>query len=131
MDAINSRRKLIKHFHEPGDLHELTFSCYRRLPLLTNDEWRCRLARCIDEANLKESMQLVAFVFMPEHVHLLVSPKTRNAKRRPLLGTHQAAVFQIDQELSYCRKFAPHRKADRSGTARKDLLSILARGTRL
>lgn len=31
-------RKTIKQFHEPGHLHELTFSCYRRLPLLTNDD---------------------------------------------------------------------------------------------
>ena len=26
----------MRHYHEPGDLHELTFSSYRRMPLLTN-----------------------------------------------------------------------------------------------
>jgi putative transposase len=67
-------RKRVKHYHEPGDLHELTFSCYRRLPLLTNDDWRRRLARSIDAAGQEESVRLVAFVFMPEHVHLLVHP---------------------------------------------------------
>ena len=65
-------RKTIRHFEEPGHLRELTFSCYRRIPLLTNDEWRRRLARAIDAANIEAGMQLVAFVFMPEHVHLLV-----------------------------------------------------------
>ena len=30
-----AHRKTVRHFHEVGHLHELTFSCYRRLPLLT------------------------------------------------------------------------------------------------
>ncbi len=29
-DQRASHRKTIKHFHQPGDLHELTFSCYRQ-----------------------------------------------------------------------------------------------------
>ncbi len=68
-------RKTIRHFEEPGHLHELTFSCYRRMPLLTNNDWRRRLARSIDAANAESMIQLVAFVFMPEHVHLLVYPQ--------------------------------------------------------
>lgn len=67
-------RKLVKHFHEPGDIHELTFSCYHRLPLLTNDVWREMLCRSIDRAIEKRGWRLVAFVLMPEHVHLLVYP---------------------------------------------------------
>ena len=67
-----AHRKLVRHVHEPGHLHELTFSCYRRLPLLTNDAWRERLARSLDEANREARVELVGFVFMPEHVHLLV-----------------------------------------------------------
>jgi hypothetical protein len=58
-------RKLVKHYHEPGDLHELTFSCYHRLPLLTNDRWRQELARCIDSAGQETDIKLAAFVFMP------------------------------------------------------------------
>jgi len=30
-------RKRVKSFNIPGDAHELTFSCYRRLPLLSRD----------------------------------------------------------------------------------------------
>jgi putative transposase len=68
------RRKTIKHYHEPGDLHEFTISCYRRMKLLTNDTWRGYLARSIDAAGEQYRFQLVAFVFMPEHVHLLTFP---------------------------------------------------------
>ena len=70
--ASTGHRKKVRHFHNPGDLHEFTFSCYHRLPLLTNDTWRTILSRHIDEANREESIDLVAFVYMPEHVHLLV-----------------------------------------------------------
>ncbi len=87
---IQPHRKLVKHYHQPGDFHELTFSCYRRLPLLTNDTWRERLARSIDEANQIHSMRLVAFVFMPEHVHLLVFPD----ERRPNIGRYLAQIKQ-------------------------------------
>ncbi len=69
-----SHRKLVKHYHEPGDIHELTFSCYERKPLLTNDAWRQELSHCIDSAGEQTSIELAAFVFMPEHIHLLVMP---------------------------------------------------------
>jgi len=36
----NGHRKRVKHFDEPGHCHELTFSCYRRMSLLTNNVWR-------------------------------------------------------------------------------------------
>ncbi|MCE9544480.1 MAG: transposase [Planctomycetia bacterium] len=68
-------RKTVKHFHSAGDLHELTFSCYQRRALLTNDDWRRRLSRAVDAAGNELAIDLVAFVFMPEHVHLLVYPK--------------------------------------------------------
>ena len=67
-------RKRVKHYHQAGHLHELTFSCYRRMPLLTNDSWRRELSRAIHQACHQNKFQLVAFVFMPEHVHLLVLP---------------------------------------------------------
>lgn len=72
MPSAKPHRKTIRHFHQPGDLHELTFSCYRRMPLLTNNGWRVRLSEAIDEACQTVRCNLAAFVYMPEHVHLLV-----------------------------------------------------------
>ena len=74
MSTTKPHRKLVKHYHEPGDLHELTFSCFKRQPLLTNDTWRQHLVRCIDAAGQELDFRLAAFVFMPEHLHLLVVP---------------------------------------------------------
>ena len=72
---MNSRhRKLVKHYDEPGHCHELTFSCYRRMPLLTNNPWRTLFCQSIERAVQRHQYQLFAFVLMPEHVHLLVQP---------------------------------------------------------
>lgn len=70
-----THRKTIRHFHNPGELHELTFSCYRQLPLLGNDVWLAQLARCVDAACDEATFDLVAFVFMRDHAHLLVYPR--------------------------------------------------------
>jgi len=69
-----AHRKTVRHYHEVGHLHELTFSCYRRMPLVTNDTWREKLAGCVEAACKEAAIELVGFVFMPEHVHLLVYP---------------------------------------------------------
>jgi putative transposase len=86
MDQGNDHRKTVKHFHDPGDLHELTFSCYQRRPLLTNDLWRKLLAASVDRAIDGHRFRLVAFVFMPEHVHLLVYPTVAEADISGLLS---------------------------------------------
>ena len=86
MGTKQPHRKTVKHFLVAGHFHELTFSCYRRKPLLTNDVWRERLARSIDRACEQEDFQLNAFVFMPEHVHLLVLPGTEKASISRLLA---------------------------------------------
>ena len=83
-------RKKIKHFHNPGDLHEFTFSCYERRQMLVDDEYRRQLSRSIDKAGEAEQIDLVAFVYMPEHVHLLVRPRTDT----PKLGTYLARIKQ-------------------------------------
>lgn len=84
-------RKLVKHHHSPGDFHELTFSTYRRLPLLTNDVWRAELSRSINQANETLHFELVAFVYMPEHVHLLVFPLLPN----PEISVYLATIKQL------------------------------------
>ncbi len=92
-------RKQVHHFHEPGDLHELTFSCYHHLPLLTNDHWRQLFCRAIDRAIERHSYRLVAFVLVPEHVHLLVLPTTEPVQIDKLLSNikqpHSARIKRL------------------------------------
>ncbi|REJ65202.1 MAG: hypothetical protein DWQ31_18850 [Planctomycetota bacterium] len=102
-------RKRVRHYDEPGHLHELTFSCYGRLPLLTNDRWRAMLSICIDRAIARHHFGLAAFVYMPEHVHLLVWPKEPDARiHRLLKGIKQPLSHRVrtilDEQRSRLRE---------------------------
>lgn len=68
-------RKRFRRCNDPGQAHFLTFSCYRRLPLLTKDRSRQWVVEAIGKARVKHEFDLWAWVIMPEHVHLLVYPR--------------------------------------------------------
>jgi putative transposase len=84
MKIHRGHRKLVKHDDAPGEAHELTFSCYRRLQLLRFDS-RCELlAESVDAAMSRHGYELLAYAFMPEHVHLLVLPAEALGDKHPV-----------------------------------------------
>ncbi|HUY92737.1 MAG TPA: transposase [Pirellulales bacterium] len=64
-----------KTFDEPGHAHTLTFSCYRRFPFLRAERTCNWLAEAIDDSRKRLDFEVWAYVFMPEHVHLIVRPR--------------------------------------------------------
>ena len=75
-----NHRKMVRRGHEPGDCHEFTFSCYRQFPLLTDDDRLRMLSIAVDRAAMGHGFRFIAFVFMPEHVHLLAYPTTQTPR---------------------------------------------------
>ncbi len=65
-----------RNVNEPGHAHALTFSCYKRFPLLSKEQSRIWLGDSIRRAHDKLQFDMWAFVVMPEHVHLVVWPRT-------------------------------------------------------
>lgn len=65
----------MKRYNVPGHAHFLTFSTYQRLPILTADSVLRTLAKHVRLACDELDTALWAYVFMPEHVHLLVRPR--------------------------------------------------------
>jgi len=66
-----------KGYNDPGHAHELTFSCYEKYAFLSKDrtcEW---LAEQLDVVRRELNDHLYAYVFMPDHVHLVVMPNER------------------------------------------------------
>ena len=64
-----------QRFNDSAHAHFLTFSCYHRRQFLTDDFARQCLARTISFARARYDFALWAYVFMPEHVHLLIHPR--------------------------------------------------------
>src|SRR5262245_9377649 len=100
-------RKTIRHFDIPGDAHFLTFSCYRRLPLLSKDRTRRWLVEAIDRARTKFRFDLWAWVVMPEHVHLLINPRAAEYRTAAILSAikrpvgERAVAYLIDRKSSF------------------------------
>lgn len=84
--------KGLKRYYGRGHLHFLTFSCYRRLPLLdavpAKDLFLSELAR----ARSEYGFALVGYVVMPEHVHLLLGEPTK--------GTPSTVLQMLKQRVS-------------------------------
>jgi len=64
----------MKHFDHDGRARFVTFSTHRRLPILTNDVFRQDVVDALIETREKTKVRLVAYVIMPEHVHLVLVP---------------------------------------------------------
>jgi putative transposase len=67
-------RKQVRSYNIPGHAHELTFSCFQRLPLLSRDRTRGWFVDAMEAARRDLHVQLWAYVIMPEHVHVLLWP---------------------------------------------------------
>ena len=56
-----------------GDLHFVTFSCFERLPYLRTATARDCFVATLERFRVRDDFDVVGYVVMPEHVHLLVS----------------------------------------------------------
>jgi putative transposase len=75
-------RNPLRRYYGHGDLHFVTFGCYRRRPLLGTRQARDCFLKTLDEVRSRFGFLLIGYVVMPEHVHLLISePKTANPSK--------------------------------------------------
>jgi REP-associated tyrosine transposase len=84
-------KQLIRHYGR-GHLHFITFSCYRRLPLLCSVRARNVFVKILDEVRDRFGFSLVGYVVMPEHIHLLIN--------EPHRGTPSTAMQVLKQRVS-------------------------------
>ena len=70
-------RNRLRRYESPGGFRYLTFSCYKRLPLLGSAAMRDLMARSIESARVWCRFEVYAYVIMPEHLHLMIRPDVR------------------------------------------------------
>jgi putative transposase len=73
-------------------LHFVTFSCYRRLPLLGSVRARNTFVKILGEVRDRYRFALAGFVVMPEHVHLLIG--------EPSVGSPSMVLQVLKQRVS-------------------------------
>jgi putative transposase len=83
--------KLTRHYGH-GHLHFITFTCYRRLPLLRSVRARNVFVKLLGEVRDRYGFCLVGYVVMPNHGHLLISESEK--------GTPSIFVQVLKQRVS-------------------------------
>jgi putative transposase len=84
----------LHHYDNEGTARFVTFGCYRNLPFLNDDGTKRIFLEELARVRDKHAFELLAYVIMPEHVHLVLHPpsgmplglvvremKSRSAKR--------------------------------------------------
>ncbi len=67
-------RKSLRRIEHPSHVRYLTFSCLHRLPLFKNDAIKSAFIDHLDLTRDRTRFRLLAWVIMPEHVHMLIWP---------------------------------------------------------
>src|SRR5271169_5653706 len=81
-----------RNYNDQGDAHELTFSRCQGYQFMKAERTCQWLAKSIKAARVNLDTDLWAFVFMPEHIHLIMQPRQpgydiaviRNAIKEPV-----------------------------------------------
>jgi putative transposase len=68
----------LTRFQHSGQSHFVTFCCYHRRRLLTDDESRRIFEAALERVRRSFRLQVYGYVVMPEHVHLLLSEPQRD-----------------------------------------------------
>jgi len=93
----------LKRFQQSRQLHFVTFSCYRRRPLLNSPARRELFARALEDTRRSYRFFVTGYVVMPEHVHLLVSEPERRLLATAIQAIKQSVARRLAQRL--CEPF--------------------------
>ena len=74
---------LVRYQHT-GEMHFLTFSCYRRLPYLGGPEARSLFESALERIRKRYKFVVAGYVVMPEHVHLLMNEPAQSSLDRAI-----------------------------------------------
>jgi len=89
----------LRHYDFDGRARFVTFCTHRRIPLLTNNQFRKIVIASIDQVRAQQPFQLIAYVIMPEHVHLVILPG-ENVRIGLLVGEmKRISAIEIHQRL--------------------------------
>ncbi len=74
MEPDTPPRKQMRRYELDGQARFLTFSTHNRIALFQNDAIKDRFADHLARARIRHRFRLIAWVVMPEHVHLILWP---------------------------------------------------------
>jgi putative transposase len=83
-------------FQQSRCLHFITFSCYRRQPLLNTRYAKDVFERSLEQTRRSYRFCVIGYVVMPEHVHLLVTEPERATLARAIQSLKQSVSQKLN-----------------------------------
>jgi putative transposase len=97
--------KTCKRYNISGQAHGLTFSCFHNQKFLSRPRTCQWLVMSILRAKEKHNFSLWAYVFMPDHVHLLIFPRNKEYSISKILQSIKQPVSS--KAIAYLKENAP------------------------
>lgn len=86
----------LKRYQQEGDDHFITFSCHHRKPYLNTPAARDTFLDSLERTRSHYQFEVLGYVVMPEHVHLLVSEPPDDLLSKAL----QALKISVSRRLT-------------------------------
>jgi putative transposase len=86
----------LKRYQEEGDHHFITFSCHNRKPYFNTPTSKEIFLNSLERTRANYKFQVLGYVVMPEHVHLLVNEPPND----PLSKALQALKISVSRRLT-------------------------------
>ncbi len=74
----------LKRYQFTGDLHFVTFCCYRLNAYLASRTARTRFEEALERMRVRYRFRVIGYVVMSEHIHLLASEPTAGSLSKAL-----------------------------------------------
>jgi putative transposase len=85
----------LRRYQQSGQLHFITFSCYRRQPKLATLRARGCFEHALEQTRRVYGFGVLGYVVMPEHVHLLVSEAEDGRLSRAIQALKQSVSRRL------------------------------------
>ena len=89
-------------FQQSKCLHFITFTCYRRQAFLDSTHAKNVFERSLEQTRRSYRLDVIGYVVMPEHVHLLVTEPERTTLARSVSGIRNLQRRINNLQLHLC-----------------------------
>jgi putative transposase len=82
----------LRRFQDSGQLHFLTFSCYKWRPNFTDAASRTTFETSLEPVRRRYGLCVYGYVVMPEHIHMLVNEPEQSSLARVMQSLKQSVA---------------------------------------
>ena len=92
---LDSMPRGLRRYQREHHYHFITFSCYGRKPKLATTQARLTFEHSLERVRISYNLDVLGYVVMPEHVHLLVGEPDRSILATAIQSLNQSVARRL------------------------------------